>query len=418
VVRRASISAISAISASACALSDWARSMSAQIHAARSVWRGIVFTVAFISSAGGVLMFARARIEAAKIEPVATSFALHDSFVAFKQAFARAHAKERVMLIGDSTLLTAEGMKAPNKQTLPSRIAVALRKYGEAGARIELSTLRVPGLGPAALYLVSEGIVDTHPDRIVMSLNLRSFSTDWLRSFSYAESAGWLPPSQLLDALSLPLFYGGLTADRLLFYRALVSCGAEQTWPDVRRLQGRAFKFRDWLATRADAAFATKATEDMQFELGVARWVRLTTDVDKLPRMSRSAAERSLAPLLRGVSAEHPTLRILAAIVARFTRARIPILVYAAPVNVEHMRSLGLPMENVERSLRTVARVVRKQRGQFVDFHAVLPERAFRDPGDHFTFEGEPNGTFRLASEIAAAIVKTESLEPDQYVVQ
>jgi hypothetical protein len=146
--------------------------------------------------------------------------------------------------------------------------------------------------------------------------------------------------------------------------------------------------------------------------------VRLTTEVDKLPRMSKYAAERSLAPLLRGVSPQHPTLRILAAIVARFTRAHIPTLVYAAPINVEHMRRLGLPVEEVDRSLQTIAQVVQQHGGEFVDLHAVLPDRAFRDPGDHFTFDGEPNGTFRLASRVAAALMNSVPTEPAQYVVQ
>jgi hypothetical protein len=357
-------------------------------------------------------------VAAAQIAQLPTAFDLHDSVVAFQKQQHPVHAKERVLLIGDSTLLSADGMKAPSKQTLPAQIATALHKYGERAEHLELSTFRVPGLGPSGLYLVTEQLVATHPDRVVMSLNLRSFSPDWLRTFSYAESAGWLAPSQLWEALSLPLFYGGLTADRLLFYRALVSCGGERTWPAVRRLQARAFKLREWLATRADAVIASRANADMQFELGMARWVRLTTEVDKLPRMSKFAAERSLAPLLRGVSPEHPTMRILSAIVARLTRAHIPILVYAGPVNIEHMRKLGLPMQEVERSLQTVARVVRQQGGEFVDLHAALPERAFRDPGDHFTFDGQPNGTFRLASRVAAALMNSLPAEPPQYVVQ
>jgi hypothetical protein len=382
------------------------------------VWRWLMFSIAFIGSAGGVWILARFSIDAAHIGEITTSFSLHENMAAFKQRFAGVRTKQQVVLIGDSTLLAAAGMKAPSRQTLAPRIVEALRKYGEPGQRIELKTLRVPGLGPAGMYLVAQEIIDLKPDRVVMSLNLRSFSIDSMRGFSYAESAGWLASSQLLEALSLPLFHGGLTADRLLFYRALVTCGAERSWPVVRRLQGRAFKLRERLATDADALFASHATADMQFELGIARWIRLTTEVDKLPRMSKSAAARSLAPLLRGLSSEHPTLRILAAVVARFRRAQIPIMVYTAPINVEHMRHLGLPMQEVERSLHTVAKVVQREGGEFVDLHDVLPERAFRDSGDHFTFEGQPNGTFRLASRVAAAMMNAVSPEPTEYVVQ
>lgn len=377
-----------------------------------------MFSVAFVSSAGGVWLLARTSVDAAQIAEVTTSFVLHEHLVGFKKQFAQVHAKQHVALLGDSTLLTAPDMKAPGKQALPERIVAALHKYGEHGEQIVLSTLRVPGLGPTAMYLISQEIIDARPDRVVLSLNLRSFSYDALRTFSYGETAGWLAPSQLFEALSLPLFHGGLTADRLLFYRALVTCGAERTWPEVRRLQGRAFRLREWLATRADSAFGITADADMQFALGIARWVRLTAAVDKLPRQSRAAAERSLRPMWRGLSSQNPSLQILSTVIARFTRANIPVLVYTAPINVEHLRKLGLPMAQLERSMQTIARVVRKQGGEFADFHAVLPERAFRDPGDHFTFDGQPNGTFRLASYVAAALVKSVPSEPAKYVVQ
>jgi hypothetical protein len=392
--------------------------MSAPIRAARSLGRWLVFSIAFISSASGVWLLARTSIDAAQIGEVGTSFALHENAVTFRNQFADVHAKQHVALLGDSTMLAAPGMNAPHKQALPERIAAALHKYGEHGEQIEISALRVPGLGPAAMYLISQEIVDARPDRVVLALNLRSFSNDAFRTFSYAESAGWLPPSQLFEALSLPLFHGGLTADRLLFYRALVTCGAERTWPEVRELQGRAFKLREWLATRTDSVLGTRGNEDMQFGLGIARWVRVTTEVEKVPRQSKAAAERSLRSLFRGLSPQNPGLQILSAVVARFRRANIPVLVYATPVNVEHLGNLGLPMRELDRSVQTIARVVRKQGGEFVDFHAVLPLRAFRDPGDHFTFDGQPNGTFRLASYVAAALVKSVPAEPAKYVVQ
>jgi hypothetical protein len=388
------------------------------VSTARTLWRWFVFSTSFAVSASCVWLLARRTVESAQIPQIPTGFDLHDSFVEFQRHLDTPGGKQRVFLIGDSTLIDAAGMRAPSKQTLPARITQALHKYGERGERIELKTLRVPGLGPAAIYLLTEQIAEARPDRVVIALNLRSFSADWMRGFSYAETAGWMARSQLMEALSLPLFYGGLTADRLLFYRALVGCGAERIWPEVRRFQGRAFKLRERLATRADEAFATTATADMQFGLGIARWVRMSTEVDKLPRMSRSTLERSLAPLLLGVSPQHPTLRILSAVLDRFARAGIPTLIYATPVNIEHVHNMGLSTDAIDRSMQTVARVVHQHGADFVDFHALLPDRAFRDPGDHFTFDGQPNGTFRLASRVAAAIVASMPDEPDQYVVQ
>jgi hypothetical protein len=385
----------------------------------RVAWRALLFSVGFIASASAVWLAASRAVDAAHIDRVALSFVLHDNALAFRKAFVKVRAPQRVAMVGDSTLMFAEGMKAPRIQTLPERVAAALRKYGERGERIAVKTLRVPGLGPPGMYFASDEIIAARPDRIVLALNLRCFTS--MRSFSYEESAGFMSVGQLLEALRLPMFAAGLTADRLLFYNALVALGADEVWPLVRQLQGRAFKLREHLANSADAAIGSTANADMQFGLGISRWGRTTISVDNLPRVSLEAANLSLAPIVRGLSAQHSGLRILAAVLARFRRANIPTLVYVEPINVEHLRSIGLPLDQLPGSLRTIQRAVEREGAEFVDFHDILPERAFRDAGDHYTFDGQPNGTFRLASALAAVLidkVSPESIESADNAVQ
>jgi hypothetical protein len=123
--------------------------------------------------------------------------------------------------------------------------------------------------------------------------------------------------------------------------------------------------------------------------------------------MSRESAQRNLAPVLRGVTAREPTLQILAALLARFRRAHIPTLVYLEPMNVEHIHRLGFALDGLSQSIRTLRRTVEGQGAELADFHAVLPDGAFRDEGDHYTFAGQPNGTFRLGSQIASALRTT-----------
>jgi hypothetical protein len=121
--------------------------------------------------------------------------------------------------------------------------------------------------------------------------------------------------------------------------------------------------------------------------------------------MSAELARKNLGPALSGAAAQHPELVFLQRALERFRQAGIPSLVYVTPANVEHARSVGVSDAGVERTIGRVREVVQGAGAHFVDFHRLFPDAAFRDPGDHYTYQGAPNGTRWLADRVAHAIV-------------
>jgi hypothetical protein len=367
--------------------------------------RMLSFSLSFIAAAGGVWYAGERAADLARIEPVELGFGLIDTANLFLRQVRKDPLPHHVVLVGDSTLMAAKGMRRPRVQTLTGRVRLALEKYGEHGERLRLKTFCMPGLGPTGMYYATQTIIDAKPERVVLSLNLRGFNDLAVRTFSYAEGAGWLGAKQLPHALTLPLFASGLTADRLLFYNALVASGATPVWRDVRQLQARAFKLHAPVSRWADAQIGGSGYATMISDVGYARLARHLVDVDGLPRNTRPTVEQILGPVLDGLSPDHPNLRLLAAVLARFRAAEIPVLVYLEPFNVQYVRSLGISLERLPRSVRTIRRVVEGVGAELADLHAALPERAFRDDGDHYTFEGEPNGMYLLARRLAEHLV-------------
>ncbi|HKU41509.1 MAG TPA: hypothetical protein VJR89_25305 [Polyangiales bacterium] len=382
----------------------------------RSAWvrafRGLTFVAAFAAAASGVWFGVQQAVSAARIAELPLGFALADTAFAFRRNAAKKPVPNRVALVGDSTLLTARGMKAPRRQSLPGRIRLSLdEKHGEAGQRLKLQSFIMPGLGPAGMYFASEHLIQTRPDRVVLSLNLHGFGREATRTFSYAESAGWLTAGQVLEALTLPLLEAGLTADRLLFYNALTNLGAGRLWREARQLQARAFRLYEPAATWADEQLGSDAYPQLQAALDMSRWARNIVEIDGKKRHRLPLAEQIMAPVLNGLSSSNPNLQLLERVLARFRKAEIPVLVYVEPFNVEHLSRLGVSLDGVPHSLRTIRRVVERQGARFLDLHELLPDAAFRDEGDHYTFEGEPNGTFLVARQLASQLVREEPTE-------
>src|ERR1700742_120032 len=122
--------------------------MSTRALQLRFLGRAALFTLAFSSSASAVWLLSTRVLQVADIDAVATSFVLRDNAVLFRKRFAALRADQRVVLLGDSTLMDGEGMTAPGRQTVPARLSMALHKYGAQGERIRVRSLHVPGLGP------------------------------------------------------------------------------------------------------------------------------------------------------------------------------------------------------------------------------------------------------------------------------
>lgn len=372
-------------------------------------WRNaravLLFTLSFIASSWCVWFVAQRAVTIAGIEQVGLALSMASNLRAWRKGLTRDHTHERVALIGDSTMMVAEGMD-PRRETLPSRTSQALRQRGAVGRHIRLHTLCQPALGPAGVYLASDAVADARPDRIVLSLSLAALSPGGLKDFSYAEMAGWLHPGHLWEAAQLPLLQIGLTFDRVLLYQGIVSVGAVGPWTNTRQLQARVFKLPGWLGDALERKLGFTASADMQFALGIARWQRMF--VPERKRWTRTSAEQSFSAVLQGLTPDNPALQMLAHALDRFRAAGIPALVYLRPVNVEHLHALGVSTAHLHESVATLKRTVQAHGAQLADFHALFPDAAFSDAGDHYTFAGAPNGAAWLGDRIAQAIVDTE----------
>lgn len=367
--------------------------------------RGALFACAFAASAGIVWHVSQRAIVAAGIGPVGLALNLPLTVNAFERVMRKDHGKERIALVGDSTMMKAAGMDAPGRQILPARVHAALRQRGPRGQHMHVHTLCAAGLGPSGLYFISDRLAATQPERVVIGLNLGSFNADTMREFGYPESAGMLAANQLPEAASLPMSDVGLTLDRVLFYKALVSAGAIDAWVALRKTQAQAFKLRDSIASAIEAATHTRALADMQFALAMARIGH--AELPGKRRATREMAERMYGPVLSGLARDAAGLRWLDAALARLQHAHVPVLLYLRPMNVEHMRELGLSLERLPVSIAEIRRTAERRGAQVVDLHALLPDGAFTDIGDHYTFDGDPNGTNWLGDRIALAITRS-----------
>jgi hypothetical protein len=383
------------------------------------VFRSLSFMCAFAIGAYLVFRTAARAVELSQAPGIALSLSLIDQTDDFARRLRESRGPDRVAFVGDSTCMPAHDMTDPSHQALPGRIVEAMKRDGERGRRASLIPMCVAGLGMSGVYFVGDRILAARPDRVVLSLNLRGFGPASMRAFGFAEASGAMNTSQVFESLRLPLSAIGLTADRMLFYKALFALDLVPQWIELRQLQGRLFNTRQPFAMAVEERLGVQPLKGMYFGLGIARLVR--TQVVDRSRMSRELAEETFAPVLDGVHPDAPPLRFLRAALRLLRAAGIPTLVYIEPTNLEHLRWLGLPTDRVPESITAIAAVVREEGALLADFHAILPDAAFRDPGDHYTFEGTPNGTNLLAERIALAVTRDLLPAPppgDRHAVQ
>jgi hypothetical protein len=219
------------------------------------------------------------------------------------------------------------------------------------------------------------------------------------------EIAGLLPASRWPSAAALPIDAVGLSADRLLYYRGLVTAGALDAWTRLQREQVRVVRAADaleaWLQARAPLA-GGDGYRRMHQQDSMARtlvWGPHGT------RATPETARDSLGPVLAGLREDNATLLALEALLADLARARVPVLVYVAPLNVEHLRSLGLMEEDgLRRSLDRLREACERRGARFLDLHDLLEDAAFSDYLDHLHHDpGGPDGAARIAERVRDA---------------
>lgn len=361
------------------------------------LFRIVSFGLAFLVSASAVWVAGELAVASSGADRGPTALDIMGNVRTWRKRLAHDHRRRRVALIGDS-MLGSEGDIPSLADMVPARLNASKPKK----SRVSVHPLVVYGWTMIGEYCAADEIIAAKPELVVLELNLRALQPFPLAAAGFPELGGLIRGPRLLEAALLPLSDAGITLDRLLFHRLLVKYDLEDPWLALFDRQARLLNSRDVLE----------------------RWIEKKTHVETVDLRKFSSVEevfrRQLAPgghrsqrwhveatfgaVLGGMERPNARLEVLGALLDHLRRAGVPVLVWASPVNVEYMRSLGLSMSGLDRSMVTIRRTVEQNGATFLDLHALLRDEAFRDLGDHYTLEGEVNGAEHVAEPLAEAI--------------
>jgi len=320
----------------------------------------------------------------------------------------RAPGATRVAFLGDSTAISY-----PLQRTIPDYLERALASSKGQRSPVEIHNLAIPGVGPFEYYFLSEEIMAARPDAVVFAFNLDALSRAWRGNNSRPELAGWIEPARLGEALALPLHWIGLTTDRLFFYMSIVRAGAYETWLDLKIEQARMGSARDALRLSLGGLRSPNPEQafDAAIDFHTLRVLCLPGSAAR--RFSRQAQLEHHGDSLAGIDPGHPVLRVFAATLARLRAGGIPVLVYVAPANVEHMRRLGiLDARGLAATVASIEEVSLAAGAIFVDLHDLFPDEAFRDANGHLAYEGAIHGPATVAEALAPSLAPALERSP------
>lgn len=309
----------------------------------------------------------------------------------------RRGAERLVLFLGDSLSIDPRG----EDSSVPEVLRGLLRADASDPGAVELASLAAPALSLYSHYFLADCVLALAPDVLVLELNPRTFSPVWLAA-DRAELAGWLPARRWGEALRLRLERVGVHPDALFLHGAVVAAGGAEAWRLVQREQLR-------LAHAMEPA-ARALQERLGGSQGLVYQVQhqqrsLRRDKTSADRATEVSAHELLGPVLDGLEPGDPGLAVLDALLRRFAQARVAVVVYLAPVNVEHLAALGLvPAPGLARSARRIDAVARRWGAVFLDLHALLPDAAFRDHLDHLVYGVPGEGSRAVAARLVAVV--------------
>jgi hypothetical protein len=312
----------------------------------------------------------------------------------------RAPGASRVAFLGDSTTISY-----PRQRTIPDRLENELARGEPGRSPIEIHSLAISGVGPFEYYFLVDEIMAARPDAVVFAFNLDTLSQAWRGNNSRPELAGWVAPARLGEALALPLHWIGLTADRLFFYMSIVRAGAFEIWHELKLEQARMGRAQDAFRHRLGAGCAANAERAFDEALDAHTLARLCLSGSDNRRFSRRGQLEHHGDALAGIGPGHPVLRVFAATLERLHAGGIPVAVYLAPANIEHMDHLGiLDRTGLAATVAAVEAVARSAGADFRDLHDLFPDEAFRDASGHLAWDGAIDGPVAVAEVVAPLV--------------
>jgi hypothetical protein len=365
-----------------------------------ALFRVLSFVVALLASAGAVWVAGGRAVALSRAERPGTGLDVMSQVRAWREGFVADRGQLRIALLGDSMLMSHQG--APS---VPARLVKLVNQARPSGSQVSLRPLPLSGWTMMGQYCALDEIIEAKPSLVVIELNPRALQPGGLGWYSFPELAGLIRGRRLWEAALLPLSDVGVTADRLLFYRLLVTMQLEGAWRAVTNRQAQILNswgiFEGW----TEKVTGVESMSERRMAAWNASMDRLTTPGKAGP--NRVQMEMMLSAMLGGVAYRgNHRVEMLGAVLADLARAHIPVLLWVSPINVERVRSLGLSTDGLGRSIATLRKVAAEHGAQFLDLHQALPASAFRDAGDHFTVAGPDNGTSLVAAPLARAIAR------------
>jgi hypothetical protein len=373
--------------------------------AGRALRAGLLLAC-FAAGLGGVIAFGVSWLADARLGRPTLAF--NFSRMTGKRLPELAEASRRgeptVAMLGASALVSY-----PEGRGVPERLQERLQ--ADPGARV--FSLGMPGSGPFEYYFLADRIARAKPSLVVIALNLDHLSSSWNRAYARPELAGLLAPRRLPEALGLPLHGVGLTADRLLYYVAVVQAGGYDPWYWLSLRQAQVGRAWARLEARLQGGHydprndSGDDTPERLFRGAVrAATVERVFSDPQLGHYLPAALDEHYGEVLAGLDPASPVLQVLDATVARFLRDGIHVLVYVEPLDVEYLHA-NAPhgdRDGLQASLSRIGDRVAALGGDFVDLHDALPPDAFRDAPGHLAWAGDVDGPARLAEILAPRV--------------
>ena len=370
------------------------------------VLRVALFIAGFTLALSGAGWLIRVALDRASIEPLETRHGVAAYYNDRVEALGRRSARDihfDAALLGDSMVVSYPD----DLQIAPMlQLEVARRLRGRPPVRI--LNLGLAGTGVYDYYFMADVIAGMEPQLVIIEFNLPSTSQRFRSAFSRPELAGWMGPGRFFESALLPLSWVGLTFDRLLLYSGIVRLGGFDAWSRLSEEQTRVEVARRALHEKLAFRVGAKKNRTPE-EIHRQRtffWKARETNITGTGRYTAKATRLHYGPLLDGLRSDDPNLVMLSATIEAFRSRGIDVLVYSNPINVDHIRKMGLlDPEKLEISLERVEQAVRGSGAAYLDLHDAFSDDAFRDQPGHFAFEGEFNGPAELARLLAPPIV-------------
>lgn len=304
-----------------------------------------------------------------------------------------------IAYLGDSMIVSY----APARR-VPARLQLELDRLAGEPGRFRVHSAAAPGMGPFDYYLLADRIAAAGPDQVLLHLNLTVLSDDWRGTFSRPELAGFIDPARIPGALSLPLYWIDVTADRLLGYVAVVQAGLGGPWHRLVSQQARLGPARRTGAANVAVAFGSDG--GIRFARESFGYFKNLVFSKNGRHLSARGVQDRFGPALAGVDPDAPVLTILGAAIRVFREYGIDVVVYVNPTNVEHMEAIGAAHpEGLAHTLASIEILSREAGAGFVDLHRILSDADFRDPAGHLSVKGGRDGPLRLAEHLAPTLV-------------